>query len=74
LAAEQFAEVYGFLDLDKIPDNLRVIHQRAQGVGFESGIRGLFVASSESYPALGSLGPTLAALQTQTVLAQQGSA
>lgn len=74
LASEQFAEAYGFLDLEKIPDNLRVIHQRAKGVGYESGIRGLFVASGESYPALGSLGPTLAALQAQSVLAQQGGA
>jgi hypothetical protein len=70
LAREQFAEAYGFLELEKIPDNLRVIPQHIKGVGHESGIAGLYVASNESYPDLGSLGPTLAALQAQRALTQ----
>ncbi len=62
-------EVYGFTSLDKIPENLLVYS--GSGVGSSTGIDGLFLASNESYPELGSLGPTVAALESVSWLAHR---
>ena len=65
----ELTELYGFTTLEAIPDNLRMY--AGKGVGSTSGIEGLFVASEESYPALGNLGPTVAALESAAWLAHQ---
>jgi hypothetical protein len=57
----ELKKVYGFKTLDEIPDNLVVTS--GKGLSSHSGVDGLFVASSESYPDLGSFGPTVAALE-----------
>lgn len=61
MEGNEMAEIYGFPTLQDIPDNLLIF----TGVGFGSntGIEGLFIASEESYPSLGSLGPTVAAIE-----------
>lgn len=58
--------VYPYTSLEMIPDNLLVLGggRRGEGIGITSTVKGLFVASQESYPSLGSLGPTLATLQS----------
>jgi hypothetical protein len=65
----ELKEVYGFKSLEEIPDNLIV--SSGKGLGSNSGIDGLFVASEESYPDLGSFGPTVAALEGVTELAHR---
>ncbi len=57
----EFSQTFGCVGLDYMPENLRVFNQ--EGVGFFSGIEGLWVASGESYPLLGSLGWSVAALE-----------
>jgi len=59
---QQWEECYGFKSLDAIPDNLLVFS--GKGLGISSGIQRLFLASEESYPTLGGLGPILASLQS----------
>ncbi|MFZ9596530.1 MAG: hypothetical protein ACO3A2_10685 [Bdellovibrionia bacterium] len=61
-ALVDFQQIYGFSSLSQIPDPLLVFQKSARGA--QSGIEGLFVASQESYPSLGSLGPTVACLQS----------
>ena len=58
----EFAQMYPFQSIDMIPDNLLIYE--GDGIGTSSGIKGLSVVSYESYPGLGSFGPTLAAVQT----------
>jgi hypothetical protein len=65
----ELTELYGFTTLEAIPDNLKMYD--GKGVGSTTGIEGLFVASEESYPALGNLGPTVAALESAAWLAHQ---
>lgn len=57
----EFTQFYGFSDLSDIPDHLRVYG--GEGVGFQSGIKGLFIGSDEAYPYLGNWGATIAALE-----------
>lgn len=52
---------YAFEKIEAIPENLRVIDQN--GVGSQSGVQGLFVATGESYPELGSFGAYLSGIQ-----------
>ncbi|MBI4924913.1 MAG: hypothetical protein HY843_03230 [Bdellovibrio sp.] len=60
----EFSEIFGFVALDYMPLNLRVFSNKtSSGVGSYSGIEGLYVATSESYPDLGSLGWVVAALE-----------
>lgn len=68
----ELADVYGFTSLDLIPENLRCLRpERGTGVGSRSGIEGLFVASGESFPELGSFGGTVAALEAVSWLAHR---
>jgi hypothetical protein len=64
-----FSEVYGFATVDLIPENLRV--ERGKGSGSGSGLEGLFVATGESYPELGTLGSTIAALEATAWIAHR---
>jgi hypothetical protein len=64
-----FKEVYGFSYLNQIPDQILVFS--GSGRGAKSGIQGLFVASQESYPSLGTLGPTVACLESVAWLADR---
>jgi len=66
---EDLGELYGFAALDLIPDQLIVYS--GEGKGSASGIDGLFVASEESYPELGNLGPTVAGLESAAWLAHR---
>jgi hypothetical protein len=66
---EGLSEVYGFASPEMIPENLRVFE--GAGVGSRSGIEGLFLATGEAYPGLGTLGPTVAALESVAWLAHR---
>jgi hypothetical protein len=66
---EEFADVYGFPSLRMIPENIRSFNEA--GLGSRSGIEGLFVANSESFPKLGSLGGTVAALEATAWIAHR---
>jgi phytoene dehydrogenase-like protein len=73
-ALQELREVYPYTRLEEIPENLRCLPcDRAvgAGVGAHSGIEGFFVATSESFPELGSLGPTVAALESVSWLAHR---
>lgn len=59
---EDFSEKYGFVSPEMIPHHLRLYY--GDGVGVNSGVNGLFLASQESYPRLGTLGPTVAAIES----------
>ena len=61
------SQIYGFPSLEEVPDNLKVYS--GKGLGFLSGLQGLFLTSDESYPELGSLGSTTAALEVATRVA-----
>jgi len=63
-----FLEAYGFVSPEFIPESLRCIE--GDGIGYFSGVQGLFVASGESYPSLGSFGGTVAAIEATTEYAQ----
>ena len=68
-ALKEWELVYGFSTLDQIPDNLLLYGK--EGVGASSGMEGLFIASNEAYPQLGSLGPTVAALESVAWIAHR---
>lgn len=63
-AQKEFSEVYGFVSVEMIPENLRSISGR--GVGALSGVDGLYVATGESYPDLGTFGGTVASIEAST--------
>jgi hypothetical protein len=65
----ELSEVFGFASPDLIPENLRCIN--GGGVGSRSGVEGLFVATGESFPELGTLGPTVAALEATAWIAHR---
>lgn len=62
-------EAYGFASLDLIPDHLRVYG--GAGLGSKSGIEGLYLASDESYPELGSFGGVVAGLEAVAAIAHR---
>ena len=62
-------EVYPYDELAKIPDGLLVYE--GEGLGCVSGLDGLYVASEESYPGMGSVGPVVAAMEAVALLAHQ---
>jgi hypothetical protein len=66
---DELSEAYGFALPGLIPENLRAY--ATPGVGSFSGIDGLFVATGESFPELGSLGGTVAALESAAWLAHR---
>lgn len=65
----ELSEIYGFALPELIPENLRLY--AGKGLGSESGIEGLFLASGESYPELGTLGGTVAALESTAWIAHR---
>lgn len=65
----ELSEVYGFTSLDAIPENLLMF--TGEGLGSSTGIDGFFIATDESYPHLGNLGPTVAALESVAWLAHR---
>jgi hypothetical protein len=67
--SDEFLEMYGFPSLELIPDNLKVFE--GKGVGSTTGIDRLCVAAEESYPSLGSLGGTIAAVESVAWVAHQ---
>jgi hypothetical protein len=66
---DPLSEAYGFTSLDRIPQNLRVYS--GQGGGTRTGVEGLFIVSNESFPELGSLGGTVAALESVAWIAHR---
>ena len=68
-ATEPLSEAYGFASPEMIPENLRSIS--AGGVGSRSGVEGLFVASGESFPELGSMGGTVAGIEATAWIAHR---
>lgn len=66
---DQFDQAYGFASIDLIPDNLRVYS--GTGLGSRSGIEGLFLANNEAFPWVGSLGPSVAAIEATAWLAHR---
>ena len=60
---------YGFASLEDIPDNLLIYS--GKGFGSKTGIDGLFIAAESSYPGLGSLGGTVAALESVAWIAHK---
>ncbi|MCM2321787.1 MAG: hypothetical protein NDJ90_00830 [Oligoflexia bacterium] len=69
LVGERMADVYGFASTQMIPENLRCYS--GAGMGSRTGIEGLFVASGEAYPELGSLGGAVAAIEGVAWLAHR---
>ena len=67
---EELAEAYGFSVPELIPENL-LVYEPGTGLGCESGIERLFVVSGESYPELGTLGPTVADVESVGWLAHK---
>jgi hypothetical protein len=59
--SNELQELYGFASLEMIPDNLKTYE--GDGLGASSGVNGLLLVSDESYPRLGSIGSTAAALE-----------
>ncbi len=66
---EELSQAFGFASPDLIPENLRCLG--GAGVGSRSGVEGLFVASGESFPALGSFGPSVAGLEATAWIAHR---
>jgi phytoene dehydrogenase-like protein len=66
---DEFAEAYPFATLADVPESLRCYSDSR--MGSRSGVEGLFVASGESFPELGSLGPTVAAVEAVAWLAHR---
>jgi hypothetical protein len=66
---QELHDLYGFKSVDLIPNNLLMFD--GKGLGCLTGIDGLFTASEESYPSLGSLGGTVAAIQSVSWLAHR---
>ncbi|HAR42123.1 MAG TPA: hypothetical protein DCS07_05750, partial [Bdellovibrionales bacterium] len=61
--------IYAFKSLEAIPFNLLCYSK--EGVGSQSGLEGLFVATDESNPKFGTLGPTIAAVEAIAWLAHR---
>jgi hypothetical protein len=66
---EELREAYPYGTLEELPENLKVF--AGEGTGTSSGIEGLFVATGEAFPALGSLGPFIAAIESAAWLAHR---
>lgn len=63
---KDFESIFHYKALEEIPDSLRVYHSGAKGhgLGYRTPVDFLFHAAADSYPKLGSFGPTLAALES----------
>lgn len=65
----EMAQVYPYEEIGMIPDDLLVYE--GEGLGCVSGLDGLYVATEESYPGMGSVGPVVAAMEAVALLAHQ---
>jgi len=65
----ELSHIYGYASKEMIPENLR--YYVGEGLGSRTGIEGLFIASGESFPRLGTFGPTVAALEAVSWLAHR---
>ena len=65
----EMALVHPYDELEQIPDGLLVYE--GEGLGCVSGLDGLYVATDESYPGMGSVGPVVAAMEAVALLAHQ---
>lgn len=54
--------LYQFVSLEAIPETLKIY--RGKGIGNQTGVDQLFISTGESYPELGDMGASLAALQS----------
>jgi hypothetical protein len=61
--------IKNYSSLEAIPDTALIYG--SEGIGSSAGISGLYVASHQSYPELGSLGPTVAAVESVVRLLNQ---
>lgn len=61
ISEKEFKSFYSFSAVEDIPSPLLCF--AGKGLGAQSGLEGLFLASKESYPELGSLGPLAAAIE-----------
>ncbi len=68
-ASSEFQEAFPFRKLEDIPIQLRVYDGR--GIGYRSGVKGLYVASKESAPELGFWGPYVGALRSCVAFARE---
>jgi phytoene dehydrogenase-like protein len=66
---DELSEIYGFATPKMIPENLLVYNPSDDRDS--TGIEGLFVSSGESFPKLGSFGPTIAAVEAVAWLAHR---
>jgi len=66
---KEISEAYSYAALEYIPDNMRFCD--GKGIGSNTGVEGLFAVSGESYPALGSFGQTVAALESAAWIAHR---
>lgn len=66
---DDYREAYPFTQLAEIPENLLIFGPK--GLGSESGVEGLFIATGESFPEWGSMGPARAALEATAWIAHR---
>ncbi len=57
----EISEAFGYASINQIPENLRCVD--GSGIGSRAGVEGLFVATGESFPELGSLGQFVASIE-----------
>lgn len=67
--ADELSEVYNFAIPQVIPENLRVYDTTNDDTS--TGVEGLFVAAGDSFPKLGSLGPTVSAIEATAWIAHR---
>jgi hypothetical protein len=70
-SADEVRQAYPYSVLAELPANL--LHYQGEGMGSSTGVEGLHLVSGESYPKLGSLGPTVAGLESVAWLAHHTS-
>lgn len=57
----EISEAFGYASIDQIPENLRCVD--GGGIGSRAGVEGLFAATGESFPELGTLGQFVASIE-----------
>lgn len=62
-------KLYPWRTLESIPENVRIYF--GKGTGVDSGVEGLFLTNETTYPALGSFGWSIAALESSAWLAHR---
>ncbi len=65
----ELSEVSGFPSLALVPESLR--RYSGKGLGVDTGVQGVYLVNGEAFPELGTLGPTVAAVQAVSDIAHQ---